>query len=365
MGNCVNRAASSKSLTISLHGLSGQDNFSDKYKVKNGSVVSSLKRHRNRDFFCKSYEKKKLDKFSEISVFENLDIMRQQLGYHPSFIKFIDFCDTTNEYKLIMEMYDGVDSVSYLHNKISRDDESVHRLIVMILQMVYSSLKFLHCRSLLHNDIRLSNILVSNLWSPVKNVFKSTSYFKLKGYKYSRVPKKQKLYHRLWSLSANAFSEGSSPGKPQSPMRDFATNAKKDAYQPSLTIFTEQEVSNDAIIMEEKTIDENFDNRGDRNKIDVDIYVDLAATEDPQYAWNYPFAKDNYAFGILIKELCTYSWRKSKVKNTEEIFDWREDLLSLRNVYEQLTDPQVSRRPMEIEFFESTMRECWENCWQT
>ena len=86
MGNCVNRAASSKSLTISLHGLSGQDNFSDKYKVKNGSVVSSLKRHRNRDFFCKSYEKKKLDKFSEISVFENLDIMRQQLGYHPSFI---------------------------------------------------------------------------------------------------------------------------------------------------------------------------------------------------------------------------------------------------------------------------------------
>ena len=115
----------------------------------------------------------------------------------------------------------------------------------------------------------------------------------------------------------------------------------------------------------EKTIDEDFDDRGDRNKIDVDIYVDPAATEDPQYAWNYPFAKDNYAFGILIKELCTYSWRKSKVKNTEEIFDWREDLLSLRNVYEQLTDPQVSRRPMEIEFFESTMRECWENCWQT
>lgn len=365
MGNCGSR--NKKPLTISLDVVKDLDTFSDKYKAKGGNTVSCLKRHKDRELFCRSYEKKKLDKFSEIALFENLDIMRMELGYHPSFLKLIDFCDTMDEYKLIVEMYDGIDCCSYLRNKIKRSDENLHRLVGMVIQMVYTSLKFLHGKSLLHNDVRLSNILVSKHWSPDNYVFKSTSYFKLKGYRFSRVAKKQNLYHRLWSLSSNAFSDGSSP-KLLSPVKSSPNKGKAESYKPYLTIVTgENEVEVDSSVNDYRRSDEREgeDKGEDMNsrKTNIDIYIDPILINDPAAARNQPFAADLYAFGILIKELCTYSWCRRQGKRAEEIDDWREDLLPFKSLYEQLTNPQISDRPMKIESLESMMIKRWEDCW--
>merc|ERR1711991_74360 len=224
--------------------------------------------------------------------------------------------------------------------------------------MVYTSLKFLHGRSLLHNDIRLSNVLVSKRWSPTSDVFKSTTWVKLKGYQYSRVPKKQKIYRRLWSVSSHAFSESSSPGKPQSPVKASSVKGKADTYKADLTIITAE------IDVEDEAADGSGggDDMNSR-KTDMDIYVDPILTNNPIVARKYPFAADFYAFGILIRELCTFSWSKSRGKGAEGIDGWLEGLLPLKTIYKQLTDPQISNRPTNVELLESTMNKCWEDCW--
>merc|ERR1719473_191863 len=117
--------------------------------------------------YCKTYSKTKLITSSEIALFENLDVMREELSIQPTFLKFIDFCDTNDEYKLIVEAFDSIDCEEYLQNKTRMNEEIVVKLIGMVIQTVYSSLKFLHARSLLHNDVRLSNVLVSKRWSPL------------------------------------------------------------------------------------------------------------------------------------------------------------------------------------------------------
>lgn len=378
MGNCVNKGKGKPNLTLSMEYVKGQDTFSSKYKAKGGNIVTGLKKNKNKEMYCKTYSKTRLITSSEIALFENLDVMREELSIQPTFLKFIDFCDTNDEYKLIVEAFDSIDCEEYLQNKTRMNEEIVVKLIGMVIQTVYSSLKFLHARSLLHNDVRLSNVLVSKRWSPLNPENKSTSYFKLRGYSYSRVRRKQQIFHRLWSFSSNGFSENSSPGKTLSPRKSSSSSPSSitkrsiENHKPFLTIVTvscDENVDSDEVTAaaaaaardEEGASGDNAIGMG--KKTEEDIYIDPALDPVASASRNFPFAKDNYAFGILIRELCTYDWGRGKVKSVGDAGGWRECFLPLKGVYEQLCTGEVNMRPSSIDSFESIICHCWEGCW--
>lgn len=86
-----------------------------------------------------------------------LDVMRQ--CEHKNLIKLIDVFDTVSHVHIVMECVEGPDLFEYLRaNNYRLPEVQVQRIIHELLQGV----SYLHERGIVHRDLKLENIIMSD-----------------------------------------------------------------------------------------------------------------------------------------------------------------------------------------------------------
>lgn len=95
---------------------------------------------------------------------ENEINIHQQLQ-HPNIVKFDKSFEDVENYYIVLEFCQGGTLFQYLqsHQKLSE-----HQAISITKQLL-SALKYLHRHKIVHRDLKLSNILIANLWQHPEN----------------------------------------------------------------------------------------------------------------------------------------------------------------------------------------------------
>ena len=87
-----------------------------------------------------------------------IDVMRQ-CGEHPNLIKLIDVFHTADQCFIVMEYVQGKDLFEYLRSYNYRIPEPQVKKIVYNL---LAGVSYLHERGIIHRDLKLENIIMSD-----------------------------------------------------------------------------------------------------------------------------------------------------------------------------------------------------------
>jgi serine/threonine protein kinase len=93
------------------------------------------------------------DEFSKRKVFQEVYILKVR---HSNIIRLLEVFESNKHYLMVMEFAGGGDLLNFIKRR-GRMDESDAKFIFK--QIVYG-LAHLHCRSVVHRDIKLDNILL-------------------------------------------------------------------------------------------------------------------------------------------------------------------------------------------------------------
>ena len=103
-------------------------------------------------------------KQAEIELFHSLDIMREGFDY-PCFVPFIDLYELQDEYRIVFAYFSSTSLDEYIQIIGSQLGSHSHVLFVQKFACALcSSLRYLHSRRIIHNDMRPSNCLIGKNW---------------------------------------------------------------------------------------------------------------------------------------------------------------------------------------------------------
>ena len=125
--------------------LLGNGSFGSVYEAKNtifGNTVA-----------MKVIKKDKENELDEQEIRNEIDILRKLS--HPNIVKIYEFYISENHYYIITEYCKEGELFSYIKNKYSE------RQLAVLFYQVFSGLWYLHENKILHRDIKLENIMIS------------------------------------------------------------------------------------------------------------------------------------------------------------------------------------------------------------
>lgn len=117
----------------------------------------------------KKIEKLKENEIDDLELKNEIDILKKL--DHPNIVKIFEFYNTPTTYFIITEYCKGGELYGYLNIQYSE-----HQLAVLFYQ-VFSGLCYLHENNIIHRDLKLENILVSEI---EKNQKSNENYFVIK-----------------------------------------------------------------------------------------------------------------------------------------------------------------------------------------
>ena len=102
----------------------------------------------------KKIAKKSEDMLSDGEIMDEIDILK---GLdHPDIVKIYEFYKTNDYYYIIMEFCTGGELYDIINDEFSETE------IAVIFQQILSGLAYLHSRDIVHRDLKLENILISD-----------------------------------------------------------------------------------------------------------------------------------------------------------------------------------------------------------
>ena len=117
----------------------------------------------------KKINKVKDNEINELEIKNEIDILKKL--DHPNVLKILEFYSTPKAYYIIT----GYCSKGELYNQIT-NRFSEHQLAVLFYQ-VFSGLLYLHSNNIVHRDLKLENILISEI---EQDILTDNKYFWIK-----------------------------------------------------------------------------------------------------------------------------------------------------------------------------------------
>ena len=124
----------------------GNGSFGCVYEAKNTVFGNSVA--------MKVIKKDKNNELDEQEIRNEIDILKKLS--HPNIVKIYEFYISDNHYYIITEYCKGGELFSYIKNKYTE------RQLAVLFYQVFSGLWYLHENKILHRDIKLENIMISD-----------------------------------------------------------------------------------------------------------------------------------------------------------------------------------------------------------
>ena len=124
----------------------GSGSFGCVYEAKNTVFGNSVA--------MKVIKKDKNNELDEQEIRNEIDILKKLS--HPNIVKIYEFYISDNHYYIITEYCKGGELFSYIKNKYTE------RQLAVLFYQVFSGLWYLHENKILHRDIKLENIMISD-----------------------------------------------------------------------------------------------------------------------------------------------------------------------------------------------------------
>jgi serine/threonine protein kinase len=106
----------------------------------------------------KTVRKVRLSPIEVLQLYTEIDVLRQ-CGDHPNLIKLIDVFHTADHCYIVMEYVKGKDLFEYLKSHNYRISEPQ---VQKILYSLLAGVSYLHERGIIHRDLKLENIIMSD-----------------------------------------------------------------------------------------------------------------------------------------------------------------------------------------------------------
>ena len=117
----------------------------------------------------KSIEKTEDNMVDDLEIKNEINILKKLS--HPNIVKIYEFFDTILYYYLVTEYCKKGELFSYIKNRFSE------RQLAVLFYQVFSGLCYLHEKKIIHRDLKLENIMVSDV---EKDVLTGEEYFWIK-----------------------------------------------------------------------------------------------------------------------------------------------------------------------------------------
>ena len=147
-----------------------------KYKIINktgegayGSVFSAINIHTGVKIAMKKILKIKENKVDDMEIKNEFDILKKL--DHPNIVKIFEFYDSNSNYYIITEFCKYGELYKYIYQNYSE------RQLCVLFYQVFSGLCYLHENNIIHRDIKLENIMISDI---EKDIITKEEYFWLK-----------------------------------------------------------------------------------------------------------------------------------------------------------------------------------------
>ena len=140
---------------------------SKKYKIVKrlgdgsyGTVFSVVNIQTNATVAMKKIEKVKENEIDDLEIKNEIDILKKL--DHPNIVKIYEFYNTKNDFFIVTEYCKKGELYSYIKNTYSE------KQLAVLFYQVFSGLYYLHDNHILHRDLKLENIMISDIEKDLK-----------------------------------------------------------------------------------------------------------------------------------------------------------------------------------------------------
>ena len=149
---------------------------SKKYKVikrlgdgSYGTVFSVVNNQTGLYAAMKKIEKLKENEIDDLEIKNEIDILKEL--DHPNIVKIYEFYDTLTDFYIVTEYCKKGELYGYIKNNYTENQ------LAVLFYQVFSGLSYLHERHILHRDLKLENIMISDIEEDIKT---KENYFWIK-----------------------------------------------------------------------------------------------------------------------------------------------------------------------------------------
>lgn len=122
-----------------------------------GKVTLATHKLTGKDVAIKTFEKSYMkDDFSRKKVFQEVYILKKI--HHSNIIRLLEVFESAKHFFIVMEYAGSGDLLHYVKKKKRLNEEEA----LYIFKQILYGLGHCHCRSVLHRDIKLDNVLLDN-----------------------------------------------------------------------------------------------------------------------------------------------------------------------------------------------------------
>ena len=139
----------------------GSGSYGNVYKAKN-IVLDKI-------VAIKMIEKVQENMIDDLEIKNEINILKTLS--HPNIVKIYEFFDTTIYYYIVTEFCKNGELFSYIKNKYSEQQ------LTVLFYQVFSGLVYLHEKKILHRDLKLENLMISEI---EKDIVTGEEYFWIK-----------------------------------------------------------------------------------------------------------------------------------------------------------------------------------------
>ena len=140
---------------------------SKKYKVikrlgdgSYGTVFSVVNIQTNVTVAMKKIEKVKENEIDDLEIKNEIDILKKL--DHPNIVKIYEFYNTLTDFYIVTEYCKKGELYGYIKNTYSENQ------LAVLFYQVFSGLYYLHDNHILHRDLKLENIMISDIEKDLK-----------------------------------------------------------------------------------------------------------------------------------------------------------------------------------------------------
>eukprot|EP00002_Diphylleia_rotans_P016529 TRINITY_DN3218_c0_g2_i3.p1 TRINITY_DN3218_c0_g2~~TRINITY_DN3218_c0_g2_i3.p1 ORF type:complete len:604 (+),score=83.66 TRINITY_DN3218_c0_g2_i3:45-1856(+) len=122
-----------------------------------GKVKLAVDMQTGVEYAVKAYSRKKLNPLDLQRVYREVDALKK-LFHHNNIIKLYDFFEMGDMLYLVMELARGGDLLDYTDEKGSLDNDEARQIFMQVAEGLY----YCHQYQIIHRDMKLENILLTN-----------------------------------------------------------------------------------------------------------------------------------------------------------------------------------------------------------
>ncbi len=120
-----------------------------------GTVYSVVNNQTGMSAAMKKIEKVKENEIDDLEIKNEIDILKKL--DHPNIVKIYEFYDTLTDFFIVTEYCKRGELYGYIKNYYSENQ------LAVLFYQVFSGLSYLHENNILHRDLKLENIMISDI----------------------------------------------------------------------------------------------------------------------------------------------------------------------------------------------------------